>query len=108
MSEPKSGVPTVIVVAILVVFCFTISAVSALAILGADNETTPALISSLVGLIPTTIASLTLLLKVNSVERKVDDANRALNGDMDRKIQQNVSRTLEAHGVPAQEELPDI
>lgn len=106
MTSPRNGVPTVIVVAILVIFCFTVSSVVALAIAGPSNETTSTLISSLVGLIPTTIASLAVLMKVNTVERKVDDANRALNGEMDAKIQRNVSETLQAHGVPQQRKPP--
>lgn len=96
--KPPSN-STAIVVAVCVVFCFTLATVAAIFIAAPDGANTGSLITSLLGTLAPTIAALALLVKVNSTEAKVDrveaTTDRLANGLLDAKIRAGVADVLD-------------
>ncbi|HEY0701066.1 MAG TPA: hypothetical protein VGD43_25045 [Micromonospora sp.] len=91
--------PTVLVVVIAVVFCFTIAGVVTIALAGRDDQEST--ITILVGLLAPTIASLVTLSKTAGVAARVEkvasDTDDLTNGLMDAKIRAAVADVLPDH-----------
>jgi hypothetical protein len=90
--------PTILVVGVVVVFCFTTAGVVTIALAGPDQEAT---ITILVGLLAPTIASLVTLAKTAGVAARVEkvasDTDDLTNGLMDAKIRAAVADVLPDH-----------
>lgn len=103
MSQSRQNVPTVLVVGVIIVFCFTVAAVVAISVAVPEGANKGSLVAILMGSLAPTIASLVALAKVSSVSGTVDqvaeDTTKLTNGLMDSKIRAAVADVLPAHLV---------
>lgn len=101
MTSPRPA-NNVVVIAVCVVFCFTVAACVAVFVASPEGANTGSLITILVGTLAPTIASLGLLVKVQQVDEKADttsaqvsqiaqDTYRLTNGLLDAKVRAGVA-----------------
>lgn len=104
MSTPKPST-TVALIAVCVVFCFTLACVVAVFIAAPDGANTATLAASLLGTLAPTIAAVALLVQVKDVkatqtdqgerlERVASDTHALTNGLLDSKVRVGVSEVL--------------
>lgn len=99
MSNRPTSAPavstTVVVVGVVVVFCFTIAACVAVFVAAPDGANTGSLVTILLSSVAQVIGVLALLVKVSGTDAKVDqvaqDTYRLTNGLLDAKVRAGVA-----------------
>jgi uncharacterized protein YggE len=105
MSQNGSGGNTSAIVAVCVVFCFTLTAVVVVFAVNPDGESTLTLVGALLGTIAPTIAALAVLVQVKGVQatqadqgaqidKVASDTHALTNGLLDSKVRAGVSEVL--------------
>lgn len=99
-STPSPAVSTtVVVVGVVVVFCFTIAACVAIFVAAPDGANTGSLVTILLSSVAQVIGVLALLIKVSGTDAKVDqvaqDTYRLTNGLLDAKVRAGVADVVD-------------
>ena len=81
-----------LVVAVVIMFAFVISAVTAVALFVSDPNRTNLVIPTLIAQLPIGFAVISLLIKMDSVDNKTDSM---LNGTMDDKMKKAIHAVLD-------------
>lgn len=103
-TQPKSTT-NVALVAVTIVFCFTLTAVVAVFALAPEGSNTIALVGSLLGTLAPTIAAVAVLVQVKGVQvaqaeqgaqinRVASDTHALTNGLLDSKVRAGVSEVI--------------
>lgn len=102
MSTPKPPIAstTVIVVSVVVMFCFVVAAVTGLTILAPDGSDVGAITTALLGSLATAVPVLVTLVKVQSMDGKQTATDEKVdylaNGGMDAKIRAGIADVVKA------------
>lgn len=92
----KQTSATVLLIVVGAVTCFVVAAAVVIFVAAPEGANTGSLIALLIGIIPTTAASLAALAKVDQTGKVVDDL---ANGKMDAKIRAGLADLLPEHQI---------